>query len=64
MPKRECLKIMKIGQSATKPRKEEGSTTIPIWEYTQASGSGTYLIRDKDMVLSIWITYRPKGNEE
>ena len=44
MPNRECLKIMKIGQSAAKPRTEEGSTTIPIWEYTQVSGSGAYFI--------------------
>lgn len=28
MGKRECLKNVSIGQSATKPRTEEGSTTI------------------------------------
>lgn len=36
------LKIMKIyGQSATKPRIEEGSTTIPKGSTTQAIGVGS-----------------------
>lgn len=26
----------------------------PEREYTQASGNGEYLVRDKDIVLSVW----------
>ena len=50
------MKIIIIGQSAAKPRIEEGSTTIPDGSTQQAigCGSGTYPIKDKDIVSSIW----------
>ena len=55
------MKIKKIGQSAAKPRIEEGSTTIETTyycmegvEYTQVSGSARHLGIDEDIVYSIW----------
>lgn len=44
MPRRECLKSIEIGQSATKPRIEEGSTTIP-------EGSRRGLINRAEMAI-------------
>ena len=44
MPKRECLKSIEIGQSATKPRTEESSTTIP-------GGSRRGLINRAEMAI-------------
>ena len=47
MSKCECFKIMRIGQSAAKPRTEEGSTTrveilvgrsLPKWEKPKLDG--------------------------
>ena len=47
MSKCECFKIMRIGQSAAKPRTEEGSTTrveilvgrsLPKWEKPKQDG--------------------------
>lgn len=55
MPKCESLKITRIGQSATKPRREERSTTILQRSRQQAIGcrSGVRLFKDEDIVSSI-----------